>query len=190
MIRKLIELSNEELKELYNKNNFLQDAVNEYAAMDAEIMTDNFLRYFDKISGVDYSIGGYNDYFTYELYKARRYGDFSDFLEAVTICDADYSFLSDDLRAALHRVKNRADFYIDARNGYENISDSKFEKLEKWIKGVVADICGAICDEASDFYTSEPELLADDLGWFIEANYADYTTDGALIYEPQIRAYA
>lgn len=185
-MRKLIELSDKELKELYNKNSFLREEADNYAADSAYIQVDEFLRPFDKMIGVDYSIGDCGDYFNFNMSR----GNLADFLSAAEECGRDYCFLTDELNSKITRAKSRADFYIDARNGYENISDSKFEKLEEWIEGIVADVCRAICDEASDFYTSEPELLANDLGWFIEANYADYTTDGALIYEPQIRAYA
>ena len=60
---------------------------------------------------------------------------------------------NDDLYKKITRAAARVEFYTDAACGYEDISDEKFNNLEKWLLDIVKETERAIALYAQDYYT-------------------------------------
>lgn len=90
-----------------------------------------------------------------------RQGDYKKFLESCVDLQDDCGFFADADFAKIERAAARAEFFADALEGFADISDDKFAKLEKWMDSIVEDICRSICDIfRSEFDAADdPETL-------------------------------
>lgn len=131
-MRNLTDLTQEELKALFKVNKHLQEQAQNNLLEDAYYWIDEYLAPFYRMPGIDYSISCYNDYFTV---KSPDY--YFEFLEGVEKMQKDFCLLSDDTIILFERAANKAEFFREAYNGYEDISDKRYYQLEKWIKNIV-----------------------------------------------------
>lgn len=92
-----------------------------------------------------------------------RQGDYKIFLESCVDIQKDCEFFTDADFAKIERAAARAEFFADALEGFADISDDKFAKLEKWMDSIIEDTCRAICDIfRSEFdAVDDPENLKD-----------------------------
>lgn len=175
MMKMLKDLSLEELKELYSANNHFRNEVFERKIADADFFADDVLRCFRNMRYVDYSISGYG-----YSYMKVGYQVYKDFLNAVLKTNKEYCLNIDE--AKIERVISKLDFYDDARCGYEDISDDKFDKLERWIEDCVNSSASAIVDYVKTIYEEAYEVNDDDL-LFYQEDCPSIETDGRYIYE-------
>lgn len=174
-MKMLKELSLEELKSLFSANKHFHNEVEERKMMDADFFADDVLRYFRDMRYIDYSISGYG-----YSYMKVGYQVYKDFLNAVLKAKMDYCIEVDEEK--IERVIAKLDFYDDARCGYEDISDDKFDKLERWIEDCVDTSASAIVEFVKEIYEDAYEVTDDDL-LFYQEDYPSIETDGTYIYE-------
>jgi len=160
-MRNLTDLTQEELKALFKANKHLQEKAQENLLDNAYFWINEYLQPFGKIPGVDYSISCYYDYFTV---KSPAY--YLEFLEGVEKMQKDFCILSESTAALFSRVYKKAEFFREAYNGYEDISDKRFLQLEKWMIKAVETITSEIlkcCQEeimsSYDFENQETYFL-------------------------------
>jgi len=186
MMKLLEDLTPEELQNLYRVNKKLKELAAEEATETANFWISEILGYFSNIRSIDYNIGYPG---TYMQVKPQAYPAF---IEACQEMTKTFCILSPETEKKITRAAARVEFYNDARNGYEAISDAKYCQLEKWIDNIVRTAAGEIanhCENELDAsYTEEAardhlEILVDNIG-------KDYETDGRYIYEIQRRKYA
>lgn len=183
-MKKLSELTPEEIKALLQENETFKKWAQEYAQESTDLNISYVLRPFQGLRGIDYNIGYPGDYFrvSQEHYK--------DFLEACQEYEVFFMF-SESTQKLINRAENRAGFFEDCLYNYIDISDKKWSCLEKWMNEVVH----TATSEILQFCTAENENIFDDA--FIEEeaiffceNNDQYETDGRYIYEITRRKYA
>ena len=182
-------LNTEELKTLFSKNNHLQQVIYDYACEDANI-------YFDDIA----SIFSYTDYRTGKketcrsaFFDSDAYGRYyvkinntEEFLEACEKLQRDYEFITDGAEVLIPRLLSKVAFYEDCCCGYEDISDSQFEKLEKWMQAGLEKIKKSLekyITDTIESYTSR-DFLEEEFVFQVQENnnFSDYLTDGEKVY--------
>ena len=188
--RLLSALSDEELKALFAKNNHLQEVMYNYGNEDASI-------YFDDIA----SVFSYTDYRTGKketrrsaFFECDSYGryyvtikDEEEFLTACNNLQKDYCFINDQAAAALiPRLLSKVAFYEDCCCGYEDISESRFEKLEKWMQAGLDKIKNMLAyylRENIEGYT-DFNYLQEEFVYQVKENnnFCDYMTDGEKVF--------
>ena len=185
-MKKLNELTPEEVKNLLTVNKWFRDQAQEYAQESTNIFVSDILRPFRDVRGIDYNIGYPGNYFTVsqEYYK-----------EFLTVCEEhpekDWIF-GDILNNAIERAGNRIYFFEDCLFGYNDISEKNWEHLEKWIDGIVEKAARAIVhacnEEEAAAYTDE--TIEENAFCFCDTYGDQYETDGKVIYETTCRQYA
>ena len=185
-LRTLAELTPEELGTLYEKSDKLKQIAQEQADFDAEVLTDDIFYSLRNIKGIDYEISAYG--YSYMKVKPSAYEAFLDACEGIA---HDFCIFTPEQAEQIKRAKARASFYYEAVNGYEDISDDKFDMLDKWITGIVEATASAIVREIVDIYEStyDPETIREALECAIDNVGEQYTTDGEYIYELAPRSY-
>ena len=186
MMKLLEDLTPEELQNLYSVNKKLQEMATEQATNSADYFISDILSYFSGIHGVDYNIGYPGSYMSVKPHAIP------DFIRACQDMQKSYCILSDETAAKIDRAEARADFYKEARNGYETISDDKYLQLEKWIDRIISDAAGEIARSLDDEYNAAytDEAARDNLECLIDNIGSQYETDGRYIYEIDRRKYA
>ena len=188
--RLLSTLNDEELKALFEKNNHLQEVMYDYGCEDAGL-------YFDEIA----STFSYTDYRTGKketrrsaFFECDSYGryyvkiqDEEEFLTACNNLQKEYCFINDQAAAALiPRLLKKVEFYIECVNGYEDISESRFEKLEKWMQAgldKIKNLLAYYLRENIEGYT-DFNYLKDEFVYQVKENnnFSDYMTDGEKVF--------
>ena len=181
----LSELTYEEAKELYHVNKWLGRTVTEYGYKLGNDFLSEILSSFDGVKSLRYEVGSGcgGDYIrvSQEYYK--------DFLEAVRDCNADYGIIDDGsgLSALADRMLKKADDYYAFTFGYQDISESRFDKLVAWFEAGIEKIERAIINYCSDVSNVDEDYALEN--WLVN-NGVDYATDGAKIYEIKCRVYS
>lgn len=182
-MKKLTELTPEELKTLFHNNKHLQQVVLNYSQDDIFMYIGDILKPFEKMHGVDYSISNYNDYFTV------KENAFCDFLEGVEEMQTAYCILSDDTFKQVTRALKKADFYTDILEGYQEVTNKTYNNLFKWFSGIVHIVTSEILKHCQDdimYYYDNNNLCA----YFLEMidSFDYFQTDGKKLYE--LKCYA
>lgn len=181
--RLLSELSFDELKELHNKNKFLQDAV--YDLFNSCVSDDlkEIASYLKNVTGIRYDLGNiYGDYIRVfqESYKQ--------FLEACKELEYNLCVFPEGFSALIiDRLIAKYDFYYDCISGYEDISEKRFEKLERWFESGVENVIQQILNYVDSLQDYDSEYYLES---FVEACGDEYATDGTYIYELEVKKYA
>ena len=187
-MKKLIDLSMEEIKKLFNCNDWLKNQAHERAAEEADFFGEEVLSYFHNVRGIRYEIAGSWNRNYFEV----NYNNYNDFLEALRSAQKNICILSDEEEKVLSRLEKKIDFFRDCSCGYEDISEKRYNHLEKFIDNSITFLCDCIVKYISssyDFYNSD-EGAAESLEILIDNIGADYETDGRYIYEIDVRKYA
>lgn len=58
-----------------------------------------------------------------------------------------------NIRNIFNRVIDKIDLYEDATTGYYDMSDTNYNRLEKWIETTINEACEYIAQYAQEFYT-------------------------------------
>ena len=182
----LSEMSREALKDLYENNETLKEWNIEWTYDEFNLRMDEIFSYFREIKGTDYEMGGYYDYFRVEE-KA-----YYEFLSACLKLNHDMGVFKDETAAMIQRGKDKAEFYYDAMLGYYDISDARFENLEKWLKGIIDTATNEIISyyrDTEDYYTSEEGR--EECFWdvWLPNNEDNYQSDGRYLYELDVRKF-
>ena len=190
MRKNLSELNQEEAKALFNNNLWAKDRGQEYANDNADFWISEVLDYFRKCRALDYNIGYPGNYFTFIDYRAG-YDDFQELFKAYKAITADMCVISDEVYAKVKRAAARLDFYLEARNGYEDISDKKYEQLEKWIFSIIEEANADILKylEADDDSRYNDDFIFECFYDHLE-DMDEYETDGTTVFETRFREYA
>lgn len=187
-MKKLIDLTMEEVKNLFACNSWLQDQAKDRAAEEADFFGEEVLSYFHNVRGIRYEIAGSWN----RNYFDVNYCYYSDFLDALRNAQNEICILSDEEEKVLSRLEKKIDFFRDCSSGYEDISEKRYNHLEKFIDNSITFLCDCIVKYISssyDFYNSD-EGAAESLEILIDNIGADYETDGRYIYEIDVRKYA
>ena len=183
-MKRLSELTTEEIKTLLQENKTFKEWAQEYAQESADLNISFILRPFQDVRGIDYNIGYPGDYFrvSQEYYK--------EFLRACQEDDVFHMF-SESTQELINRAENKSVFFEDCLYNYIDISDKKWSCLEKWMDEAVH----TATNEILQFCIAENENVFNDA--FIEEeavlfceNNDQYETDGRYIYEITRRKYA
>ena len=177
-MKRLNELTIEELKGLYAKNKWLQTQGEEYRDETAYFWVDEYLHDIPK--RIDYRIEAYNSYMYIAMY------DYADFVEYCDAIEKDFGIFY-EYEGLIKRLLTRTDFYRDCVQGYEDISDDKFDLLNNWMTAGVEMLKDHLVECLQSEYEVDPVELLDCL---IENIGDDYETDGEYIYELNVRKYA
>lgn len=192
MAKKLLnELTNEELKELYKVNNFLQEQASETAADNVQFWLDDILHYF-RGTKAEYNIGYPGNYFHFNDTWAG-YNDYKSFFEALETVKNTFCVFSEKTAAKIERAGKKIDFYLESIFGYEDISEENSERITKYIDGLFKTASDEILQFLVSDYESQfdEELIIDEfLPLFVENCGDQYETDGEFIYETECRKYA
>lgn len=182
-MKKLSELTPEEIKSLFKCNKFMQERAQDYAQENAEIVVSEILHPFNRMHGIDYNIGYPANYFTVQQ---EAYKDFLDACE-----NHDFSIFSEELENKIKRANDRAHFFNYLLLGYEDISDSRYRSLEAWLDGIVEEAAEAIVDYCVAEYDAVFDTFVQIEAAEMFCDFNDnYETDGAYIYETTRRKYA
>ena len=189
-MKKLNELTNDELFNLFEKNAWLREKMCSFCEESVNDYISDYLYGFRKINGLEYSIG-YNDYFTFNGYRAGVQG-YEDFIYACMEVQRSYCLFSDKTETLLKRINAKLELYTEAWQGYRDISDKNYERLEKWIDKGIETLCNEILSFCKDIYDSayDKDYQEEELLNFVEWNGSDYETDGTYIYETIHKKYA
>lgn len=182
--RKLLnDLSLEEFKTLLSVNKWLREDFAEYARDQKESFVWDVMEYFKGLDSFDYCVDEYRPYCYIHIDNAAEYPDF---ISACYSLNHDMCVI-EKTRGNLERLNKKVGFYAACVNGYEEISDSRFNCLESWI----IENIRVVSDEILNYCISEIET--DDLEFFdiyLEGNGTEYTTDGRYIYPVNEIKYA
>jgi hypothetical protein len=190
MRKNLSELNFEEAKALFNINQWAKERGQEYANDNADFWIEEVLDYFRKCRALDYCIGYPGNYFTF-IDSRAGYDDFQELFKAYRAITKDMCVISENVFAKVERAAARLDFYLEARNGYEDISDAKYEMLEKWILSIIEEANDDILKylEADDDSRYNDDFIFECFFDHLE-DMDDYETDGVKVYETFCREYA
>ena len=183
-MKKLNELTAEEVKELLKVNNYLREQAQAWADDNAQEVINECLRPFERMYGIDYNIGYPANYFSVQQ------GSYKDFLFACLDHEYKESLFAGFL-AEIERASKRAYFFEDALNGYEDISDKNWKRLEKWMDNIVRIATESIVSDCTEVYENsyDEETITETALCFCE-NSDDLLTDGKQIVELNPRIYA
>lgn len=177
-MKRLSELTFEEVKELYKVNKWLQRQGEEYRDETAYFWCDEYLHGIP--SGVDYQISYCQSYM---IVNER---DFAEFIEYCNDIDRDFELFYKH-RDLLKRLTARSEVFEEIRNGYKDISDSKWDLFAEWMTDGVNTLKNHLVDVLQSEYETDPLEVLDCL---IENIGDDYETDGEYIYELDVIKYA
>ena len=182
----LSKLNENEIKDLYAKNDFLKNQARDGAIDELYFWAGEKMVYFKGIKSLDYNFGYPGNYINV------KDGDYKDFISACLELAHDMCIFTDNTVKKLERAKAKADFYYDALIGYEDISDARFENLEKWMDGIIElaenELIEDYCNEESYYYTDKAAFEYFQDIW-MDANGDAYQTDGEYVYETEYRKY-
>lgn len=177
-MRNLSDLTQEELKALFKVNKHLQEDVQERMLEDVSYWMGEYLAPFNNISGVEYSISCYYDYF-----RVKYPDSFGDFFEACQTMQKDYCILEDATMELVNRAAEKIEFFRDCYNNYEDISANRYKHLEKWVFGIVDRVTSEIIKSCqADIYACYD--FDNQLNYFLDCpeNF-DFETDGTHLYK-------
>ena len=184
--RYLPELTQPELEKVIDANAKIREEITDYIISDVIDRFDNEIRKFK------YSVKGYS--INNGVYRGHiTVSDAPQFIQDLNDGDEFKYMITDDLCGLLDRLTEKAEFYNDCLTGYEDISDERFYKLEKWYEEGTAKIAQCI----ADMYDSEIEYAYDDehIKEFADI-YAEMNTDIYVLddtytaYREYIQCYA
>ena len=179
--RKLIDLTDNELAEILENNRTFQNIVTEALYDNAYFWVDEIMRYIDKARPsyeLDYCGGYINIDSSY----------YPEFLKGfIEICNTYCYRFCEELKPLAERLYSRIDFYIEAENGYVDISRKKFLMLDSWIESGIETLTAALVDFAKTEFSAvydENENIDYFINCFIPDNGDDYViTETGEIYE-------
>lgn len=189
MRKQLNELTDNELKALFDSNNYLQSVIideradNENYFVLNEIIT--YFEHYDNITNRRKFSALFDENYNRCMIdvKIENYPDFiSDCLEF----DKNGLGFSDEIKPLLKRLAGRTQFYVDCYFNYEDISDKKYLLLESWIKEGINKIKHELETLINDIYDS---IYDNDYNYsyFEDAvfncdRFDDMTTDGRNVF--------
>lgn len=189
MRKKLNELSNTELEELFRNNQFLQsEIIDERSDNENYYVLNEIVSYFEHYNNATnrrtFSALFDENYNRSNItVKIENYADFLD--DCITFDNSGLGF-SDELKPLIKRLAGRAQFFIDCYFNYEDISDKNYLLLESWIKKGVNKLIQELQKMIDDIYDS---VYDDDYNYsyFEDAVYNcdrfdDITTDGRNVF--------
>ena len=184
-MKRLSELTPEEVKALLSVNKWLKKTAEERAQENAGFLVEEILEPFRTMSGIDYNVGYPADYFDvgYTAYK--------DFL--YTCIDHDYKELVfGDFFPQIERAADRAQFFENCLFDYEDISAKNYDRLETWIASIVEKAARSIvCACNLEFeWAYTDEAIEEAAAAFCEFNGEVLETDGKIFAETTCRKYA
>lgn len=179
----LSELSFEDAKSLLKNNKWLQDTLYSYAMDCISYDISEIAKHLDQVKHIRYEIGNlYDDYIriNMEYYK--------EFLEVAAELDNIYCILSNEtLYNKVQRMINKFDFFYDCLTGYEDISDSRFEKLNRWYDSGVDEVIKTILNYVDGLTDYDEDYY---LEMWLDCYGSEYATDNEYIYELEVRRHA
>ena len=192
-------MSDSELKTIWENNSDIKYDVisilsdNEYYFIQNEIYS--YFRCYDRNTGHEkwYIDMHESSQCFYITVKPENYADF---LEGCQKYINDYgptAFSQDDIYM-IGRLLEKVDFYIDCLNNYEDISDSRFYDLEKWIETGIERLATALADTVKMY---EDSVYDNDyqFSYFSDACYLEDSglyildNDYSIVYEDKTISY-
>lgn len=177
-MKKLQDMTKEELATLFKKNLHLQEEVQERMLQDSYYWINEYMNYFSGIQGVEYSISCHYDYINV---KYPTY--FLDFLQATEKMQKDYCILEPETNTLLIRALKKAEFFREVYNGYEDISAYRYKHLEKWMFKVIEEITSNILEVCQDeiYFCYEDQ---NQLNYFLDfSSEFDYEVEENKLYK-------
>lgn len=155
-VKKLSALDINELSALLDHNSDIKDKML-YRCLDSVYyFFEDITSYLRDIRAIDWNFGYPGSYMT-----VREEG-YSDFLQACEKLQRVFGFFPDDIYKNIERAAAKISFYIDCSNGYEDISDTRYMQLEKWLKSVIDaaahEIVTIYNNMEDDAYNKETQL--------------------------------
>ena len=176
--RYLPELTQPELEKVIDANAKIREEITDL------IISDVIDRFNSEIRRFKYSVRGYC--INGGVYRGHiTVSDAPQFIKDLNAGDEFKYMITDDLCDLLDRLTEKADFYEDCLTGYEDISDTRFNNLEKWFEEGTAKIAQCI----ADMYDSEIEYAYEDERIKEFADIYAETNDDIYILDDTFTAY-
>lgn len=176
-MKKLDELTNEEIRDLLENNKWLRETAERRASEDADYMVAEYMEPFRNIIGIDYSFGYPADFVNVGMiaYKA--------FLE--TCEQHEIAIFTEETLERISKAKKQLELFDDVINCYADMSDNRFCNLEKYISEIVErarkELVSACTSELEWSYSDE--AIEEVTAAFCEFNGFQFLTDGKQIIE-------
>ena len=187
--RYLPDLTPEELEKVLEANSKIWEAV-------AEITTENAYFWIQEIMDeFKNSVASYHfdSLYAGKIHYSRYYNDI-DFLDEFRKADNKFGVLDETERKTLDRLTDKAEFYHDACTGYEDISETRFDHLEKWFEAGIKTLKNALvryCESEIDNATEDDNMQEQMIDCFADAHPEIYIIgDSFTAYEDVTKSYA
>jgi len=181
-VKRLADLTHDELMKLYDGHKEIQEACFERLRMDTDYQEEELFSFLGAVKGLDFNLGYPGNYICFSAYSRDAYDEF---FEACIDVQKEYCLFPDDVYEKIKRAATKADFYRECCNGYEDISEARFEHLEKYMKTVFCEAKNSIIrayNDMEDYCYSETGAREEAELWADDHN-SDYYTDGINLYE-------
>lgn len=183
-VKKLSDCTGEELVSIMENNSFVREECEKRAVenMDFWWSIDEYLRYICKVPGIDYNFGYPGNYMCFRAYEKDHYREF---FEACLKTQKDYGLFSDETAAKIDRAYKKIEFWEDCVYGYEEISDSRLNHLEGFLKNTFEEAKNSIfwAYDMEENYVYTVDAAIDNLEFWADDHENDYYTDGVKLYE-------
>ena len=184
--RYLPELTQPELEKVIDANAKIREEITDY------IISDVIDRFNHEIRKFKYSVRGYS--INSGVYRGHiTVSDAPQFIKDLNAGDEFIYQITDDLCDLLERLTEKADFYEDCLTGYEDISDERFNNLEKWYEEGTTKIAQCIADmyEGEIEYAYDDERIKEFADIYADMNKDIYVLDDTYTaYREYIQCYA
>ena len=183
----LCDLSGQQLLDLFKKNEWLRKQASEQAQADAESLVSDYLAPFKNVRSLEYEFG------CYKVFRVKYQECYSDFLDALEKCNKDFCIICDDeTQEIFNRAKEKIEFFDLFLEGYEEISDKRWNNLKNWMDNNIKALCDYLWDyiDSEYCYSFTDDAAENALECLIDNIGANYETDGTFIYEIAVRQYA
>lgn len=187
--RLISELNMDELKALYEKNSFMREECSKESLFGFEITCEDFFRYISNVKGLDYNFGYPGNYMNFRAYSADYY---EDFFKACIDTEKVFSIFSDDTMKKIEKAYSKAGFYQECTYGYEEISEKRYNDLDRLMTTTFEKAKNELFraySDLEDYYYSDAAAI-DCIDVWAENHGDDYETDGEKLYETTYRVYA
>lgn len=151
-------LSNDELKKVWENNQKLKDEIFQRILDDEYYFVQNEIygcfRHYDSLNSREtWSMETHES--SQCFYITVKESDYSQFLEDCrNLIKYVATEFTEDNEKMIERLSQKVDFYRDCVEGYEDISDDRFQKLEKWFDKGINDLAGALKETVDKYIDS------------------------------------
>lgn len=190
MLEKLSNLNYEQLKALYKNNQYIRETVFQEAAADRYYFIENeiisYFRKYDKANSREKYAANFDEYYPGVFAVKVKQDNYKFFLECCRDIQKATEIFNPEIEEIITRLSGRAVFFESCLNGFSDISDSNFDRLETWFNAGIKKISEALREniQAEHDCIFDYDFLLEYFGYMIELEQLEnMETDGKTVYE-------